>query len=361
MDTQPARSASDAVVLILNDTAKAVADRDDETRQQRDLRFETTRRMVEAFVPLGVIETILAAQCVMLNATMTDSFHKTLRGEADETRPGTRSNLVAMARQFTGSLDRLKRYQALRAKDQRETAGQSTGNKPALNNRAPNQPAAVLSTAERSTGEQPTPIAPTSDRSTPNQPPTIQPPSIQPPTLQPPTVRTTLNPQPRLPAAAPNPAPPSPAPSSGPAAAARTDVAAQQAITARQPTLPPTNPAQTHAAETSTPPAPIPTVAPRESTAAAPHVNAEAPVDLLAEMLKMAAFYEALPNAVANCETNPEAVAALRVGDAARFARATGIAAPSEAFLAAAARARHPLAPRTQGPRPPGETDRSRN
>jgi len=44
------------------------------------------------------------------------------------------------------------------------------------------------------------------------------------------------------------------------------------------------------------------------------------------------------PEAMAACRTNPAAMAALNAGDAEGFARAMGIAKPSEAFLAAAAR-----------------------
>jgi len=44
------------------------------------------------------------------------------------------------------------------------------------------------------------------------------------------------------------------------------------------------------------------------------------------------------PEAIAACRENPEAMAALNSGDAEGFARAMGIAQPSNAFLAAAAR-----------------------
>jgi hypothetical protein len=43
------------------------------------------------------------------------------------------------------------------------------------------------------------------------------------------------------------------------------------------------------------------------------------------------------PEAIAACEANPEAVAALNARDPARFARAMGVNQPSEAYLAAAA------------------------
>jgi hypothetical protein len=43
------------------------------------------------------------------------------------------------------------------------------------------------------------------------------------------------------------------------------------------------------------------------------------------------------PEAIAACQANPEAMAALEAGDPARFARAMGVNQPSDAYLAAAA------------------------
>jgi hypothetical protein len=50
-----------------------------------------------------------------------------------------------------------------------------------------------------------------------------------------------------------------------------------------------------------------------------------------------AAPIQASPEAIAACMANPAAMAALDAGDAAAFARALGVAEPSEEYLAAAA------------------------
>jgi len=69
---------------------------------------------------------------------------------------------------------------------------------------------------------------------------------------------------------------------------------------------------------------------------------------------EIAAIYRSTADASAARHANPEAVAALKAGDAAGFARAMGIEQPSEAFLAAAASPGSPFDPRASGPWPEG-------
>jgi hypothetical protein len=58
--------------------------------------------------------------------------------------------------------------------------------------------------------------------------------------------------------------------------------------------------------------------------------------------------------AIAACRANPEAMAALKAGDPARFARALGVAAPSKAFISAASLPGTPFDPQSPGPWPAG-------
>jgi hypothetical protein len=62
------------------------------------------------------------------------------------------------------------------------------------------------------------------------------------------------------------------------------------------------------------------------------------------------------PQATAACEANPAAMAALRSGDPAGFARAMGIEQPCDAFLAAANTKGSPFDRHSSGPWPTGET-----
>jgi hypothetical protein len=65
-------------------------------------------------------------------------------------------------------------------------------------------------------------------------------------------------------------------------------------------------------------------------------------------------LYSPSPEAMAACNANPEAMAALRSGDASGFARAMGIAHPCEGFLAAANSEGSPFDKHASGPWPTG-------
>jgi hypothetical protein len=62
--------------------------------------------------------------------------------------------------------------------------------------------------------------------------------------------------------------------------------------------------------------------------------------------------YHPSPAMLAECQANPEAMAALAAGDPGRFAKALGIAIPAEAFLEAANTPGSPFDPNATGPWP---------
>jgi len=66
------------------------------------------------------------------------------------------------------------------------------------------------------------------------------------------------------------------------------------------------------------------------------------------------------PAMLAECQTNPEAMAALAAGDPERFAKALGIAIPAEAFLEAANSPGSPFDPNATGPWPVTTASRRR-
>jgi hypothetical protein len=72
------------------------------------------------------------------------------------------------------------------------------------------------------------------------------------------------------------------------------------------------------------------------------------------EIAQIDAIGSPLPEAIAACNANPEAMAALNSGDPAGFARAMGIAHPGEGFLAAANAKGSPFDPHSSGPWPTG-------
>ena len=82
---------------------------------------------------------------------------------------------------------------------------------------------------------------------------------------------------------------------------------------------------------------------------AAPHVVAETPATVIqseataVNIAKSGLQHRPLAEAIAACRASPEAMSALDAGDAARFARAMGVAMPNEAFLSAAARKGSPF------------------
>src|ERR1700722_11312813 len=128
MDTQPAFGFKELLAHVVGDMAKAVSERQGETRQQHHARSQAAVHMIMGFLPRDVIEAILAGRCVMFHEMMVDSVGDTMRGEVDTTRRAARGNIVAMDRAFGANLTRLERYRARPAEGSRdmpeETAAQ---------------------------------------------------------------------------------------------------------------------------------------------------------------------------------------------------------------------------------------------
>jgi hypothetical protein len=116
MDTQPAFGIKELFSHVIGDMAKAISERNGETKQQQFVRSQAAVHTILSFSPRDAIEAMLAGHCVMFHEVMTDSVRETLRGEVDTMRQSTRGNLVALNKQFTGNLDRLRRFQT-RASD----------------------------------------------------------------------------------------------------------------------------------------------------------------------------------------------------------------------------------------------------
>jgi hypothetical protein len=120
MTTQLAFGFKELFAHVVGDMAKAICERNGETRQQQFARSEAAVHMIMGFLPRDVIEATLAGHCVMFHEVITDSVHDTLRGEVDTMRRGTRGNLVALNNAFWGNLDRLERYQLRLAEGRRD-------------------------------------------------------------------------------------------------------------------------------------------------------------------------------------------------------------------------------------------------
>lgn len=122
MDTQPAFGFKELFSHVIGDMANAVAERNGETQQRQFVRSQAAVHTIMGLLPRDVIEALLAGHCIMFHEVMTDSVHETLRGEVDTMRRGTRSNLVALNKAFTGNLDRLERYQLRPSEGRRDAA-----------------------------------------------------------------------------------------------------------------------------------------------------------------------------------------------------------------------------------------------
>jgi hypothetical protein len=120
MDTQPAFGFRDLFAHVVGDIAKAICEREGETKQQQYARSEAAAHMVMGFLPRDVIETILAGRCVMFHELTVDSVRETLRGESDATRRATRGSIVAMDKAFANNLKLLEHYQKRPAMDRRD-------------------------------------------------------------------------------------------------------------------------------------------------------------------------------------------------------------------------------------------------
>jgi hypothetical protein len=122
MDTQPAFGFKELLTCVIADMAKAISERNGESKQQQFTRSQAAAAMILGFRPRDVIEAMLAGHCVMFHEVIVDSVHDTLRGELDTLRRGTRSNLVAMNKSFAGNLALLERYQMRPSEGSRDAA-----------------------------------------------------------------------------------------------------------------------------------------------------------------------------------------------------------------------------------------------
>jgi hypothetical protein len=117
--------------FVLSDIAKAVSERSDETPEQQSIRFQAAAHMVMGFLPRDTTELMLAGHCALMHETMLASAQDTLRGEAETTRNATRSNLVALNKEFNCNLRMLQHYQARPAQGRRDgPQGQAAGGGP---------------------------------------------------------------------------------------------------------------------------------------------------------------------------------------------------------------------------------------
>ena len=127
MDTSAAFGFRELFNHVIGDMAKAVSERNGETKQQQSARAQAVVRMIMGFLPRDVIEAMLAGHCVMFHEVMTDSVRDTLRGELDTMRRATRATIVAMNKAFGNNLARLERYQNRPSEGQRDTLDEARG------------------------------------------------------------------------------------------------------------------------------------------------------------------------------------------------------------------------------------------
>jgi hypothetical protein len=104
----------------LGATAKALCERNGETREHQFARTQAAVTMIMGFLPRDAIEAILAGHCVMFHELMLASTHDTLSGEVGTTRRATRSGIVAMDKCFHANLSVLERYQMRNAQGRRD-------------------------------------------------------------------------------------------------------------------------------------------------------------------------------------------------------------------------------------------------
>ena len=109
MDTAAEFGFKELFNYVIGEMAKAVSERNGETKQQQSTRSQAVVRMIMGFLPRDVIEAMLAGRCVMFHEVTTDSVRDTLRGEMDTMRRATRSGIVAMNKSFAGNLGLLER------------------------------------------------------------------------------------------------------------------------------------------------------------------------------------------------------------------------------------------------------------
>ena len=112
-------SFQDLFTHVIGDMAKAIAERQGESEQQRAARVNAAIRMILSFFPRDAIEAMLAGHCAMFHELLTDCMGKTLRGEMETLRRG-HANLLGMNRAFLNTLDRLTRCQRRAAEGGRD-------------------------------------------------------------------------------------------------------------------------------------------------------------------------------------------------------------------------------------------------
>lgn len=125
MDTQPDFGFKELLSHIIGGVAKAVSERNGETRAQHFVRSLAATRMILEFSPRDSIEAILASHCAMFHEVLIDSVRETLRAETDTSRLDAFDNIVSINNAFTANLDRLERYWSRRPEGDREDIEQT--------------------------------------------------------------------------------------------------------------------------------------------------------------------------------------------------------------------------------------------
>ncbi len=110
METHSAMGFTQILSHIVGNVARAVSERNGETRQQSAVRAGCAAHMILGMLPRDVIEAMIAGHCVMLHELMISSVCHTLTGELETTRRATRGGIVAMDKAFGGNLIRLENY-----------------------------------------------------------------------------------------------------------------------------------------------------------------------------------------------------------------------------------------------------------
>jgi hypothetical protein len=111
MDQYPEIGFQDVFTSVIGDMAKAVSERDGETREQQFARLQAATHMTLGFQPRDVIEAMLAGHCVMLHEIMTATVRTALSSDADTARRDADGSVIRLNKAFNDSLDRLRRYQ----------------------------------------------------------------------------------------------------------------------------------------------------------------------------------------------------------------------------------------------------------
>ena len=280
MDALPIVGFTETISHLVGEMARAVCVRAGESQHQMLFRLQVATQMILGLHPRDVIETMLAGHCVMLHEIMTDDVRMSLSGQPDDERRATRAAVVAEVRAFNANLGRLQRYQTRLSQGQRDAP-----TKPAA---AGPEPVEAVGTKDQAPA--PGMAAPTPEpqaASGPKQGEATGTRAPAPGIVAAPPVRTASPQDHRaeLPAVAPAQRTPAPA-----TATSQSTPAPAKAQSTPVPATPSKNPSAPHPA----------------STAAA------------ARLFNLDAAY------LAACSANTGAMAALKAGDPASFARAMG-------------------------------------